>query len=932
MPILIAFDETRTGVRGLVEPGVSVVPDIFRHPDPYASTQLARHGVSIPVVDLSLPAPLAAAAAAGAGRDWGFFYLVNHHALVPSGFTDRLLAAVRAFNELPPTVRAAHYGRSVDGGVDYFSNFDLYRSGAASWRDTIEVTFGPSRPDTERIPAVCRSEIVGWDAHATTVARAVMALLCEGLGLAADALEEASCLEGKVMVCHYYPMCPEPERTMGIVPHTDPVVLTILAQDDVGGLQVKHTNKNGESYWVDAKPVPGALMINVGDLLQSPNSLLAGNDFFSADAVLGLHTVHVSPTPKDSIATNPAATMASSAAATDRAALVKAFDETRTGVRGLVESGVSVVPDIFRHPDPYASTPLAPPGVSIPVVDLSLPAPLAAEAAAGAARDWGFFYLVNYHALVPSGFTDRLLAAVRAFNELPAAERAAHYGRSVDGGVNYFSNVDLYRSGAASWRDTIQVMFGPSRADEERIPAACRAEIVGWDAHATAVARAVMALLCEGLGLRGETLEEASCLEGKVTVCHYYPVCPEPERTMGIVPHTDPGVLTILAQDGVGGLQVKHTNEDGESYWVDAKPVPGALVINVGDLLQMMSNDNYKSVEHRVVMNSHEEARVSSAIFYNPGKRGILLCLSFWGPSLNETLRAKLSSSTSKYKAFDETRTGVRGLVEPGVSVVPDIFRHPDPYASTQLARHGVSIPVVDLSLPAPLAAAAAAGAGRDWGFFYLVNHHALVPSGFTDRLLAAVRAFNELPPTVRAAHYGRSVDGGVDYFSNFDLYRSGAASWRDTIEVTFGPSRPDTERIPAVCRSEIVGWDAHATTVARAVMALLCEGLGLAADALEEASCLEGKVMVCHYYPMCPEPERTMGIVPHTDPVVLTILAQDDVGGLQVKHTNKNGESYWVDAKPVPGALMINVGDLLQVKFIQLVPKLPNSVRRPYG
>lgn len=339
------------------------------------------------------------------------------------------------------------------------------------------------------------------------------------------------------------------------------------------------------------------------------------------------------------------ASSAAAATATDRAALVKAFDETRTGVRGLVESGVSAVPDIFRHPDPYASVPLAPPGVSIPVVDLSLPAPLAAEAAAGAAREWGFFYLVNHHDLVPPGFTDGLLAATRAFHELPAAERAAHYGRSVDGGVDYFSNFDLYRSGAASWRDTIKVTFGPSRPDTGRIPAACRAEVVGWDAHATAVARAVMALLCEGLGLRGETLEEASCLEGRVMVCHYYPVCPEPERTMGIVPHTDPVVLTILAQDGVGGLQVKHTNEDGESYWVDAKPVPGALMINVGDLLQIMSNDKYKSVEHRVVMNSHEEARVSSAIFYNPGKRGDSV---FYGP-LPELVS---SENPPKYRNF----------------------------------------------------------------------------------------------------------------------------------------------------------------------------------------------------------------------------------------------------------------------------------------
>ena len=70
-------------------------------------------------------------------------------------------------------------------------------------------------------------------------------------------------------------------------------------------------------------------------------------------------------------------------------------------------------------------TPTPPrPGVSIPVVDLSLPAPLAA---AEAARSWGFFHLVNHHRAlgVPEEHPALALAAVRAFNELPAAERAA---------------------------------------------------------------------------------------------------------------------------------------------------------------------------------------------------------------------------------------------------------------------------------------------------------------------------------------------------------------------------------------------------------------------------------------------------------------------------------------------------------------------------
>jgi isopenicillin N synthase-like dioxygenase len=63
---------------------------------------------------------------------------------------------------------------------------------------------------------------------------------------------------------------------------------------------------------------------------------------------------------------------------------------------------------------------------------------------------------------------------------------------------------------------------------------------------------------------------------------HYYPYCPQPDLTVGIMSHTDPGVLTVLLQDQIGGLQVKH----GEG-WVDVKPVPGAIVINVGDIMQV---------------------------------------------------------------------------------------------------------------------------------------------------------------------------------------------------------------------------------------------------------------------------------------------------------------------------------------------------------
>ncbi|KAG1358762.1 putative 1-aminocyclopropane-1-carboxylate oxidase [Cocos nucifera] len=274
----------------------------------------------------------------------------------------------------------------------------------------------------------------------------------------------------------------------------------------------------------------------------------------------------------------------------DRLAALKEFDESKTGVRGLVESGVTTIPPIFRHPHLRTSAvavAATSPDLSIPTIDLSLPRPLAVDLIRAASRDWGFFQITNHG--IPLPVLDRTIAAVRSFNELPPTERSKYYSRSTAGGVSYSSNVDLYRSSAASWRDTIQVMMGPFRAEPDRIPAACRAELLAWDEHVTRVGRAVLGMMAEGLGLGPGRFEEMTCLEGRTMACHYYPPCPEPDLTVGLADHTDPGVLTVLLQDHIGGLQVKRKGEDGECYWVDVKPLPGALVINVGDLLQVWS-------------------------------------------------------------------------------------------------------------------------------------------------------------------------------------------------------------------------------------------------------------------------------------------------------------------------------------------------------
>ncbi len=95
----------------------------------------------------------------------------------------------------------------------------------------------------------------------------------------------------------------------------------------------------------------------------------------------------------------------------------------------------------------------------------------------------------------------------------------------------------------------------------------------------------------------------------------YYP--PQPadlgEQQFGVAPHTDYGGLTLLAQDMTGGLQV--LNKAGE--WVTATPIPGTLVINVGDLMARWTNNRFSSNAHRVINTSGRE-RYSVAVFFDP--------------------------------------------------------------------------------------------------------------------------------------------------------------------------------------------------------------------------------------------------------------------------------------------------------------------------
>lgn len=93
-----------------------------------------------------------------------------------------------------------------------------------------------------------------------------------------------------------------------------------------------------------------------------------------------------------------------------------------------------------------------------------------------------------------------------------------------------------------------------------------------------------------------------------------YPATPaaDEEPTWGVGEHTDYGLLTILRQDDIGGLQVK-----SPAGWIDAPPIPGSFVCNIGDMLDRMTGGFYKSTPHRV-LNQSRRARLSFPFFFDP--------------------------------------------------------------------------------------------------------------------------------------------------------------------------------------------------------------------------------------------------------------------------------------------------------------------------
>ena len=122
--------------------------------------------------------------------------------------------------------------------------------------------------------------------------------------------------------------------------------------------------------------------------------------------------------------------------------------------------------------------------------------------------------------------------------------------------------------------------------------------------------------LLKSLNIPGELVQiwaESTDKVSKTIQLNSYPPCPDPRHVLGLAPHTDTLLLTLLNQCQISGLQ--YFRDD--IGWISVPPVPGAFVVNVGDTLEILSNGKFPSAYHRVTV-SENKHRISYAYFHGP--------------------------------------------------------------------------------------------------------------------------------------------------------------------------------------------------------------------------------------------------------------------------------------------------------------------------
>ncbi len=281
---------------------------------------------------------------------------------------------------------------------------------------------------------------------------------------------------------------------------------------------------------------------------------------------------------------------------------------------------------------------------AIPVIDISTlvdgsdPLPVA-KALHAASQGLGFIYIKG-HGIPDSAIEAARSSALEFFRSGDGDKERVrvsdkHRGWIGMGGAKMQDDAaaDLKESFIWGWQDEggqtpeDHPLRGPNQWPEF-LPQLQR-NAMAYFRHAHDVAHHLMRGFALGLDLPEEFFLRTTTRPLSRASFVYYP--PQPQDLgsdrFGVGPHTDFGVLTVLCQDSVGGLQVQDINGD----WITAPPIDGTLIVNVADLLARWTDGAYKSTPHRVVNRSGQE-RLSLVLAYDPDPETMIDARDVFGP------------------------------------------------------------------------------------------------------------------------------------------------------------------------------------------------------------------------------------------------------------------------------------------------------------
>ncbi|KAJ4752261.1 Gibberellin 3-beta-dioxygenase 2 [Rhynchospora pubera] len=257
---------------------------------------------------------------------------------------------------------------------------------------------------------------------------------------------------------------------------------------------------------------------------------------------------------------------------------------------------------------------------TIPVIDLSDPKLI--EKIGKACEGWGVFLISNHG--IELKLLNQLCSQMHRLFALPAdVKLKVAKADSFDGGYggDPFSRfLPKY-----TWSESFTVLDSPLEHAKKLWPNDFSSFCDVMEEYKTAMnrlGRRLMHAMLLSLGVSEEEINDTPFGDfSKIKTVYSlnsYPPCPEADRVLGLPPHSDTGFVTFVYDNGVSGLQILRREDDnGPKRWVTVPVVPNTFVVNVGDLMHVLTNGRFHNMVHRAIIGKTYH-RMSAAYFFSP--------------------------------------------------------------------------------------------------------------------------------------------------------------------------------------------------------------------------------------------------------------------------------------------------------------------------